>query len=107
MYYSNNLGIWRGWIGDIVIISFLYFSIQSIIPIRRGICIVGIVLLAFSIESLQYLDLPKIMGWQDNEVIMILFGSVFDPLDLVSYTLGGLITWGLDHIFISKSLAKK
>lgn len=71
-----------------MIIGFLYFLVQGMVPMSRWVCIMSIVLLGFCIEYLQYLDFAQTMGWQDNRVMMIVFGSVFDPLDLVAYMVG-------------------
>lgn len=86
----------RGFVGDIIIILLIYFFIKifyNFHPIKLAIFIL---LLAFTTEFLQYLNLISILGLEQNMFAQLIIGSVFDPLDLIAYTIGAITVYALD-----------
>ncbi len=61
-----------------------------------------ILILAYSIESLQYFDILSSLGLEHNALARLVLGAVYDPLDLFAYTLGGILIYVFDRYFISR-----
>lgn len=86
----------RGFVGDAVIVMFLYSFVKSFIEIEPLSLSVGITIFAYVIEFSQYIKIVPLLGFQENLFTRIVFGSVFDPLDLLAYTIGGILIYYLD-----------
>ncbi|HRG48813.1 MAG TPA: DUF2809 domain-containing protein [Leptospiraceae bacterium] len=99
--FSSN-GFIRGFLGDTVIVILLYSLMQSIKDFDSLLLSVGITLFAYAIEITQYFKIIPLLGFQENFFTRIVFGSIFDPLDLIAYTIGGLLSFFLDRIIIKK-----
>ena len=99
--FSSN-GFIRGFLGDTVIVILLYSLMQSIKDFDSLLLSVGITLFAYTIEITQYFKIIPLLGFQENFFTRIVFGSVFDPLDLIAYTIGGLLAYFLDKNMIKK-----
>lgn len=82
--------------GDAVIVMFLYSFVKSFIEIEPLSLSVGITIFAYVIEFSQYIKIVPLLGFQENLFTRIVFGSVFDPLDLLAYTIGGILIYYLD-----------
>ncbi|NRH21466.1 DUF2809 domain-containing protein [Candidatus Gracilibacteria bacterium] len=102
VFYSRELGQFRGFIGDIVIVMFLYSLVQGIYRFNPGKLILALLLLAFFIEMLQYFHFVIYMGWEKNQAMNLIFGSVYDPIDIIAYTIGGILIVALDLTYIKK-----
>lgn len=100
--WSRELWELRGFIWDVIIVMLLYSTILSFCHIRRLQLTIGIVLFAYCIELLQYLHFGTLMGWESNPVARLIFGSVFDPVDLIAYMLGWVLIYIIDMQFIKK-----
>ena len=99
--FSSN-GFIRGFLGDTVIVILLYSLLKSIKDFDSLLLSVGITLFAYAIEISQYFKIIPLLGFQENFFTRIVFGSVFDPLDLIAYTIGGLLAYFLDKNMIKK-----
>jgi len=104
--FSSNLFI-RGTMGDMVVILLIYFLIKvykDYQPIKLSIFTLAV---AFIIEFLQYLKLAAILGLEGNIIAQLVFGSVFDPHDLLAYTVGALLVYLLDDYIIIPAMLGK
>ena len=86
----------RGFIGDIIIILLIYFFIKSFYDFQPVKLTIFILLLAFTTEFLQYLNFISILGLEQNIFAQLIIGAVFDPLDLIAYTIGAITAYGFD-----------
>lgn len=80
----------RGFVGDVVIVMllFCFFKIfKNFDSLRLSI---GVTLFAYFIEFTQYIKIIPLLGLKENYFTKIVFGSVFDPMDLLAYTIGGI-----------------
>jgi len=94
--FSSNQFI-RGFLGDAVIVMFLYSFAKSFRNFHSLYLSIGITLFAYAIEFSQYLKIIPLLGFKENFFTRIVFGSVFDPLDLLAYTIGGVSIYLLDR----------
>jgi len=98
--FANNQFI-RGFVGDIIIILLLYFFIKNFYDFYPAKLTIFILLLAFTTEFLQYLNLISISGLKGNIFAELIIGSVFDPLDLIAYTIGAIMVYVFDTKLIN------
>ncbi|MGL4742683.1 MAG: DUF2809 domain-containing protein [Sarcina sp.] len=80
----------RPYIGDILVVVLLYTFIRSFIVKIRFLPIY-IFLFASLVEVLQYFNIVKILGFQDNIFMRILIGSTFDIKDILCYLVGAIL----------------
>ncbi len=86
----------RGFVGDIVIILLIYFFIKSFYNFHSVKLTIFILLLAFTTEFLQYLNLISTLGLGGNIFAELIIGAVFDPLDLIAYIIGAITAYTID-----------
>lgn len=90
----------RGFLGDIVVIFLIYFFIKGFYPFKPIKLTVFTILLAYATEFMQYLNVIKFLGLEHNAMAQLVLGAVFDPLDLLAYTIGGILVYVIDTKFI-------
>lgn len=61
-----------------------------------------ILILAYSVESLQYFDILSPLGLENSALARLVLGAVYDPLDIFAYTLGGILIYFFDRFFTSR-----
>ena len=93
--FADNQFI-RGFAGDIVVISLLYFFIKSLYNFHPLKLAIFIFFLACTIEFFQYLTLINILGLEKNFLAQLILGAVFDPADLLAYGIGAVTVYMID-----------
>jgi len=93
--FADNQFI-RGFAGDIIVISLLYFFIKSLYNFHPLKLTIFIFFLACTIEFFQYLTLINILGLEKNFLAQLILGAVFDPADLLAYTIGAVTVYMID-----------
>jgi hypothetical protein len=78
----------RPYFGDYLVVIFLYCLAKAFLRISPIRIIIGVLLFAYLIETLQYFYILKILGWEDVVLARIILGNGFEWWDLVAYTLG-------------------
>ena len=63
---------------------------------------VSVLVFAFTIEFLQYMDFVNVIGMSGNKVVSTVIGQSFDVRDLLAYTAGVVIVFGIDS-WLSRS----
>jgi hypothetical protein len=74
----------------------IYFFIKGLYdfkPLKLGIFVL---LVAYCTEFLQFLHITALMGLEDSKIAQLVLGAVFDPLDLVAYTIGAILAVLID-----------
>lgn len=84
-------GFVRGYVGDILAVTFVYAMLRAATTRGVGTSLVATLIIAFVIELAQAADLLSMVGLVDNAVARIVFGGVFDVLDLAAYLAGAAI----------------
>lgn len=80
--------------GDLVVAPFLFFCLLAVAPLQRGRAALGVWAFAVGVEALQALRLTTPT---DPQWVQLTFGSTFDPVDIVAYTLGISVAWAADR----------
>lgn len=102
----NENRIVRGFIGDIIVILLIYFLIKAFYDFHPLKLAVFTLMLAYITEFLQYLKLASFLGLEHNTVARLIIGSVFDPYDLVAYTVGAILVYIIDTRIVRRALSK-
>ena len=97
--FSHELGTARGFTWDVVIIMLLYSVLQLCVPLKPRVWALLVLILAYSVEILQYFHLIEKLSLEGNIFAELILGSVFDPLDLLAYTIGSVLIFLLDSYF--------
>lgn len=81
----------RPYIGDILVIVLLYTFIK--IFTKREIRLLPVYLFVFAafVEGMQYFNIVKVLGLENNKVLSIIIGSTFDIKDILCYLAGSVI----------------
>lgn len=86
----------RPYVGDILVVAVLYFFIRIFLPNGVRWLPFPVFLFAAAVEVMQYFNLAALLGVENNPVLRIVIGSVFDIKDIVCYGAGCLLLWGYE-----------
>ena len=81
----------RPYLGDVLVVILLYCFIKSFINLPAFPVAMVVLLFAFTIEFLQYVNLVEMLGLEKSRLARTVLGTSFAWLDLVSYTVGLLV----------------
>lgn len=81
----------RPYVGDVLVVIVIYTFMRIWIPEKFKFLPLYVFVFAAGVELLQYFDIVKVLGWQDNRFLSVLVGSVFDIKDIVCYGVGCMI----------------
>lgn len=87
-------GFIRSYMGDVLVIPFLYCVIRIVLPERGFLLPAGLFVLGTTAEILQYMELCDRMGIAKNSLLGILLGSTGDVLDVMCYGIGAALVCG-------------
>lgn len=88
----------RPYVGDMLVVVVLYMFVRIWIPEKCPLLPLYVFLFATGVEILQYFQIVKVLGWEENTFLRVLLGSVFDGKDILCYAagcvaLGGYEVW--------------
>ncbi len=83
----------RPYVGDLLAVVFLYCLAKSVAPLPVGPTVLGVLLMAYVIEALQYVHLLQHLGLAHSRVAAIVLGNHFEWVDMLAYTLGAGLIW--------------
>ena len=91
----------RPYIGDVLVTVLLCCLCRIVIP--KGVPLLPICVFIFAVfvEFAQYIDIVKLLGWENNALISTIVGRSFSFLDIVCYGAGCLGFWLAEKICIS------
>ncbi|EHB68477.1 DUF2809 domain-containing protein [Paenibacillus lactis] len=92
----------RGLVGDVIIVVFIYYFIMTLKDFNSIYVVIFTLVLAFITEVLQYFHFASILGLQHNKIAQLIIGSIFDPMDMIAYTIGGIVAFIIDTKIIKK-----
>jgi len=91
----------RGFLGDVLVILLLYSFIKIFIKNNSFKISISVLAFAFLVELLQFFKITEILNVQ-SKLLLTVLGAVFDPLDLVAYSLGFVIILIIEGYFHKK-----
>ena len=88
----------RPYIGDLLVVILIYCFIRSFLNssvVKTAICVL---IFAYCIEILQYLNLVERLGLQHSKLANVILGNSFEWIDILAYTLGIVFVIGIEKI---------
>ena len=95
-------GILRTFIGDLLIVIFLYTLVRSFLKIPSFKTAMAILFLAYATELMQYFRVLDYFNLSDSENLVLLMGHRFDWWDILAYSLGIWIVLGIEYLLEKK-----
>lgn len=81
-------GFIRYTFGDFLVVMLLYCFFKSFVNTKPIYVAIGVLIISYIIEFLQYFRLLDLLNLQNNTLAKLILGSTFQVSDLVAYTLG-------------------
>ena len=95
-------GFIRNVLGDYLVVFLIYYFLLSFYKWQKIKLAVFVLLVAYLIEILQYVQILKILGIPKSTFTDMILGSSFDWLDMLAYTLAFLSLVLMQIIFQKK-----
>lgn len=92
----------RPYFGDVLVVILIYCFIQTFFNLSKTKTAIYVLLFAFLIETLQYLNFISFLGLEDNKLAKTVIGNSFSFHDLLAYVVGILITLEIEKIVSKK-----
>lgn len=86
----------RPYVGDVLVVVVIYTFIRCFIPEKIKLLPLYVFIFAAGVELLQYIQIVKILGLQDNPFLATLIGTTFDVKDIVCYGVGCILLGGYE-----------
>ena len=77
--------------GDVLVVILLYCMIKSIIDIKVNTAAITVLLIAYTIEVLQYFNIVYVLGWGNSSMARTIIGTTFTWSDILAYTIGTIM----------------
>ena len=77
----------RPYVGDFLVVILIYCFIRTFFKAPIIKTALGVLIFAYVVEILQYLNLVKVIGLQNSKLANIIIGNYFEWFDMVAYTL--------------------
>ena len=87
----------RPYFGDFLVVILLYCMVRTFWNSPVAQTVLGILAFAYLLETLQYFHLVEHLGLQGSELARTVIGTGFAWGDMLAYTLGGLLAWGIER----------
>ena len=87
--------------GDFLVVILLYCIVKSFINSSVLTTSIGVVLFAYCVEISQYFHLVNILGLAHSKMAVMLMGTTFSWVDMLTYTLGILLVLIIEYIRLS------
>ena len=92
----------RPYLGDVIVVILIYCFIKSFIRLTVLEAAVSVMLFAFTIEFLQFLNIVEVLHLEKNKIARTVLGTSFSWMDMLMYVIGIAIV-----LLVEKWLRKK
>jgi hypothetical protein len=86
----------RPWVGDVLVVVLLYCFVRAVTRLNVLSAALAVWVFACLIETLQYLQIIRILGLEGNVLARTIIGTTFSWSDIVAYTLGIVLVVGVE-----------
>lgn len=94
----------RPYIGDILVIILMYTFIRTFIKKELRLLSIYLFIFATFVEVMQYFNILEILGLENNKLLSVVLGSVFDVKDILCYLIGSIILLIFDNRYRLKRM---
>lgn len=81
----------RPYIGDVLVVAVVYCFVRIFVPDGMKYMPLYVFIFAAIVEVLQYFQLVKVLGLEENTFVRIIIGSTFDIKDIFCYFIGFIL----------------
>lgn len=81
----------RPYIGDVLVVILIYCFIKSFVNAKVLPTVIFVLLFAFGVETLQYINIVEKLKLQDSAVARTAIGTSFEWIDILCYVVGVII----------------
>lgn len=101
-------GLIRHYFGDVLIIPLLYCFIRSIFKNSTEKSALYLFAVGVIAEMMQYFDIIKVLGLENNKILSVMIGRTFDIKDIICYLIGAILILVFEKSFknIKKNISK-
>ena len=92
----------RPYIGDLLVVILLYCFVKAFVNTHPVKTAVAVLLFAYLIELLQYLNIVKHLGLQHSRLANVVIGNSFEWIDMIAYTLGAGVIVVVEYFYRKK-----
>jgi len=93
----------RPYFGDYLVVILLYCAARAFVELPVLKLCIGVLIFAYFIEWLQYMNIIQVLGLQHNKTANIVIGNRFEWIDMLAYTLGVLSVYLIEKSRLFKS----
>lgn len=99
----------RPYVGDMLVVIVCYTFVRIFIPERVRLLPFYVFLFAVFVEALQYFEIVKRLGLEENTFFRVLIGSVFDWKDIGCYAAGCMLLalYEIAGVYAGRSRSKR
>jgi hypothetical protein len=94
----------RPYLGDVLVVILIYCFVKSFLKVSVNKAAIGVLLFAFSIETLQYFLIVEKLNLQDNRLARTVIGTSFSWEDILAYIAGIIMVIVFEKILGNKQL---
>jgi hypothetical protein len=90
----------RPYIGDVLVTVLLCCLCRVALP--EGVPALPLYVFVFAalVEAVQYVDIVKLLGWEDNAFLSTIIGRTFSWADILCYGVGCLVFWMIERMTV-------
>ena len=96
----------RPYFGDVLVVILIYCTIKSFIKASVLSVAIFTLLFSFTIETMQYFKIVKLLGMQHSKLANTVVGNSFSWIDILAYTVGIIIVFFIEQMVNNKSKTK-
>ena len=87
----------RPYFGDVIVVMLIYCFIKSFLNIQVWTASLLVLLFAFVIEFLQYLNIVEKLGLQNSKIARTVLGTSFSWSDILCYVVGIFVIISVEY----------
>lgn len=88
-------------VGDVIVVILIYFVVKSFFSTKSKLLPLYVFGFAVFVEILQYFNVVKLLGLENNRLARTIIGTTFDVNDIICYFIGCVILF-LYQIIVEK-----
>ena len=87
----------RPYFGDVLVVILIYCFIKSFLKLKVITAALFVLLFAFTIEFLQYLNIVEKLGLQNSKIARTVIGTSFSWADILTYVMGIIVVISVEY----------
>lgn len=94
----------RPYLGDVLVVILIYCFVKSFVKLPVLTAATSVLLFAFIVEFLQYLDIVNKLHLEKSKLARIVIGTSSSWIDLLTYVVGIAIVIGVEKYWFKKDI---